>query len=240
MSKRIYLNESELHLLESVILQESIFEATSLEEIKETLKKMIRKGIVISAALIASIISFYHLTPEQSNEIKEIVKTEVKQEKPAEKNEPVIETWKLAANDVIATVYNAKPSQCNNDFGTTASMFRLNLYDVSSHRIIAMERTFMKELGVKYGDVVKIEGTDGYDGEYQIQDTMNKRFAGMHKIDILVPDNIKYGQWDNVKLYVLNNKSLEPSIKRRMAPPISKKESAEQMKKLRKQKTIKR
>ena len=59
----------------------------------------------------------------------------------------------------------------------------------------------MKEFGLKYGDVVKIEGTDKWDGVWQIQDTMNKRFAGQHKIDILVPNNIKLGKWSNVKVY---------------------------------------
>lgn len=66
-----------------------------------------------------------------------------------------------------------------------------------------MERTFMKELGVKYGDVVKIEGTGKYDGVWQIQDTMNKRFAGQHKIDILTTN--KYGKWDGVNIYKLSH-----------------------------------
>ena len=98
--------------------------------------------------------------------------------------------WSEVSNDALATVYNAVPSQCNNDVLHTASMFKLNLGDVLSQRVIAMERTFMKELGLKYGDVVYVEGTGKWDGPWQIQDTMNKRFAGMHKIDILVPSNI--------------------------------------------------
>ena len=101
-------------------------------------------------------------------------------------------------------------------------MFRLNLNDVLSHRIIAMERTFMKELGLAYGDVVKIEGTGKWDGVWQIQDTMNKRFAGQHKIDILVPNNIKLGQWNNIKLYVLKDKSLTSNYRSQMAPQIKK------------------
>jgi hypothetical protein len=65
-----------------------------------------------------------------------------------------------------------------------------------------MERTMMKEYGLKYGDIVKIEGTEKWDGLWQIQDTMNKRFAGQHKIDILVPNNIRLGKWSNVKVYI--------------------------------------
>lgn len=110
--------------------------------------------------------------------------------------------WKLVSDDTIATVYNAVPSQCNNDVVHTASMFKLNLGNVLSQRVIAMERTFMKELGLKYGDVVYVEGTEKWDGPWQIQDTMNKRFAGMHKIDILVPRNIRTGKWGGVKISV--------------------------------------
>ena len=111
-------------------------------------------------------------------------------------------TWKLVSDDTLATVYNAVPQQCNNDVVHTASMFKLNLANVLSQRVIAMERTFMKELGLKYGDVVYVEGTEKWDGPWQIQDTMNKRFAGMHKIDILVPRNIRTGKWDGVKISV--------------------------------------
>ena len=110
--------------------------------------------------------------------------------------------WKLVSDDTLATVYNAVPQQCNNDVVHTASMFKLNLSDVLSQRVIAMERTFMKELGLKYGDVVYIEGTHKWDGPWQIQDTMNKRFAGMHKIDILVPRDIRTGKWEGVKISV--------------------------------------
>lgn len=225
--KTILLNENNAILLEKIILQESIFEASSLDEIKDILKKMIKRGIVISATLLTSIISFYNLSKNEAEELKNTIKQEEisistnNDVNSINKNNTKSESiWSLAANDVIATVYNAVPSQCDGDCDTTASMFKLNLNDVMSHKIIAMERTFMKELGLKYGDVVKIEGTGKYDGEYQIQDTMNKRFAGMHKIDILVPNNIKLGKWNNVKLYVLKDKSLTPQIKSNMAPSL--------------------
>jgi uncharacterized cupin superfamily protein len=125
-------------------------------------------------------------------------------------------TWKLVSDDVLATVYNAVPQQCNKDVAHTASMFKLNLTNVLSQRVIAMERTFMKELGLKYGDVVYVEGTEKWDGPWQIQDTMNKRFAGMHKIDILVPRNIKTGKWDGVKISVPADQQTEANAKSSM------------------------
>ena len=201
-NRRIIITESQKDFLtEQILFESSIFEVESLEELKDMLKRALRRGVIISAATIGLICSYYHLNDEQKNEIKAIVANTENQE------EQVEEEWVLAADDVLATVYNAKPSQCNNDVRHTASMFNLNLDNVLSHRIIAMERTFMKELGLKFGDVVRIEGTGEYDGEWQIQDVMNKRFAGQHKIDILVPNNITRGKWENVKLYVLNDKS---------------------------------
>ena len=113
--------------------------------------------------------------------------------------------WKLLCNDVEATVYHATPEQCNNDVKNTASMFRLNLEDPESHKIIAMERTMMKQYGLKYGDLVKIEGAGPRDGIYQIQDTMNKKFAGKHKIDFLINLGSNIGKWNNVKVYKLMN-----------------------------------
>jgi signal peptidase I len=120
----------------------------------------------------------------------------------------------LVASDVVTTVYNAVPNQCDSTPNYTASGFKLDLTNVAAHKIIAMERTFMKELGLKYGDVVKIEGTGKYDGVWQIQDTMNKRYAGQHKIDLLVDKSIKLGKWTNVKLYVLADKQLTEFFKK--------------------------
>lgn len=114
--------------------------------------------------------------------------------------------WELVADNVETTIYNAVPEQCDDTPQYTASMFKLNLKDVYSHRIIAMEKTFMKNLGLKYGDVVMIEGTDRWDGVWQIQDTMNPKYAGRKKIDLLVPNNIKQGKWSNVKIFSLKNK----------------------------------
>ena len=43
------------------------------------------------------------------------------------------------------------------------------------------------------------------DGIYQIQDTMNKKFAGKHKIDFLINLGSNIGKWNNVKVYKLMN-----------------------------------
>lgn len=222
--KQIILTESQFNtLMESHIIIESIFEASSISEFKREIKKLIRRMLLtgMSVAAIISMINNYCDSHNIPDETKKEVLSAVN-DMPEKTNQ--MADWKLVDSKTIATVYNAVPAQCNGDFGHTASMFRLNLNDVLSQRVIAMERTYMQKLGLKYGDVVYIEGTNGYDGVWQIQDTMNKRFAGQHKIDILVPNNIKYGAWDNVNLYVLKDKSLTNSYRSEMAPQISEKE----------------
>ena len=72
--------------------------------------------------------------------------------------------WEMISDSVEATIYNAVPSQCKADVSTTASNFVLDLKSPEKHRIIAIERTMMDRYGLEMGDVVKIEGTDKYDG----------------------------------------------------------------------------
>lgn len=227
--KQVILTESQFNILiESNIIIESIFEVGSIKEFKREIKKFIKKMIIggMSIAAIYTMINNYC----ESNNIPDEAKQEVLEIVDEFKGTGVkFSDWQLADSHTIATVYNAIPAQCNGDFGHTASMFRLNLNNVLSQRVIAMERTFMKKLGLKYGDVVYIEGTNGYDGVWQIQDTMNKRFAGQHKIDILVPNNIRYGAWENVNLYVLKDKSLTDQYRSEMAPQISEKELRQQV-----------
>jgi hypothetical protein len=152
------------------------------------------------SGLLGKIKSLWDNLKNKDSQVTDKMKADAQNQADVWKNK--FGNWKLVSDDTIATVYNAVPSQCNNDVVHTASMFKLNLGNVLSQRVIAMERTFMKELGLKYGDVVYVEGTEKWDGPWQIQDTMNKRFAGMHKIDILVPKNIRTGKWSGVKISV--------------------------------------
>lgn len=224
--KQIILTESQFDMLfESQVIAEALFNGISLQKIKKYIENLFLTGA--SIATIYSMVNDFCTVNNVPEETKEAVLSAI-EDMPSneinvrQKANPVLKDWKLADNKTLATVYNAKPSQCNSDFGKTASMFRLNLDNVSSQRIIAMERTFMQKLGLKYGDVVYIEGTGKYDGVWQIQDTMNKRFAGEHKIDILVPDNVRAGQWDNVNVYVLKDKGMTETYRSKMAPPASK------------------
>lgn len=205
--KKIYLTEAQFNaLMEQQILNESF---------KSLLQKVAVGAISVTMAL--SIISGLERVNDAQ---KQKMEAEVVDAAPQEE-------WKMIADDVVVTVYNAVPAQCNADVRHTASMFKLDLKNPESHRIIAMERTMMAEYGLKYGDIVKIEGTYNgvQDGVYQIQDTMNKRFAGQHKVDVLVSNNVKYGgtlKNAPAKVYVLNDKSAEDTYRLDMAPEYNK------------------
>ena len=213
MSKTIIITEQQLEeLIARQFLEESLFQGQL--DIKKLLK-FVAKGYITALAAITLIGVAKNISQQEKEEAMETA-AEVA---PADQ-------WELAADDVIVTVYNAVAGQCNNDPSHTASMFRLNMKDVASHKIMAMERTFMKELGLKYGDVVKLEGTYRglQDGVYQIQDTMNKRFAGKHKVDILVPNNIKFGgtaKGTTAKIYTLKNPDDTAVFKADMATELS-------------------
>jgi hypothetical protein len=173
---------------------------------------------LIELLLTLFVVSYFIISNETNKNVV-VNDDNIKDESITVKEENIVlDEWFLVSENVEATVYNAVPEQCDSDCLYTASMFRLNLNNVYSHRIIAMERTFIKYLGLKYGDVVKVEGTGEYDGVWQIQDTMNKKYAGRQKIDFLVPNNIKTGKWENIKLYVLTNKENTDIYKYNMAP----------------------
>ena len=227
---KLFLTEQQLaSLLCEEALMESIFhKGMTFSEILDAAKKLAAKG-VLTASLIMNIVLAFSLNSAQKHALENISKIEQSVEnkrKSCEFNaaegkwEKNPAAWSEVSNDALATVYNAVPAQCNNDVVHTASMFKLDLGNVLSQRVIAMERTFMKELGLKYGDVVFVEGTGKWDGPWQIQDTMNKRFAGMHKIDILVPNNIRTGKWNGVKISVPTSEQFKEHAKSMMAPSV--------------------
>ena len=109
--------------------------------------------------------------------------------------------WLLISASTTATVYNAVPEQCNEQPSVTASGRHIDTARVQDLRIVAMERTMMQRNGIHYGDTILVKGAGIYDGEWVVEDTMNRRFAGQDKIDFLVPAEVRTGRWDNVEVY---------------------------------------
>lgn len=141
------------------------------------------KKVVITAifALSISIIFFGESPKRHTNAFKEQV---------------VNKRYKLpqiVKDTVVATIYNAEPSQCNDDCFTTAFMFHLDEVDQFQHRIIAVSRDLLEDY--PNGTKVKISGT-WYDGIYTVRDKMNKRFT--NRIDLLINKDMKGNKWDEV------------------------------------------
>lgn len=128
--------------------------------------------------------------------------------------------WKLLTTHCRATVFNAVSDQTDDTPLTTASGFKINPKHPEKHRIIAIERTMRQKYGIKFGDVIKVEGAGQYDGVWQIQDLMNSRFEGQDKIDFLVPSNVKHGSWKNLKIYKLNDKSKTKDYLKKFEPSL--------------------
>ena len=203
---KIYLTESQFEqLMEQQILNEGF---------RELLKK-VSIGALSASVAIGMIASLERIGEYQKQQMEQ----EIAEVAPRD-------DWKLATDNLIVTVYNATPSQCNKDVQHTASMFKLDLQHPESHKIVALERTMAKRLGLKFGDLVKIEGTYGgkQDGVYRYEDLMNKRFAGMDKADVLVANNVKYGgtlKNQPAKLYVLKDGVDDSGYRADMAPELN-------------------
>ena len=110
-------------------------------------------------------------------------------------------TWILISACTTATVYNAVPEQCGDNHTITASGRVIEPEKVQEMRIMAMERTMMARHGIHYGDTVLVKGAGVYDGEWVVEDTMSKRYAGTDRVDFLVPSDVKLGKWEGVEIY---------------------------------------
>ena len=108
---------------------------------------------------------------------------------------------KVDVASVTATIYHADPKQCNADYLTTASLKKIDPDAPEKHRWIAVSRD-LEPLGFTFGTKVCVEGADDLDGEWTVEDRMNKRWT--KRIDFLVNKKRKGGKWNNVKIYIIN------------------------------------
>ena len=98
---------------------------------------------------------------------------------------------------VIATIYHAEPTQTNADYWHTANMSVIDTINPGKHRWIAVSRNLEKE-GFTLGKVVIVSEAGDMNGEWTIQDRMNKRYCD--RIDFLVNKEMKYGKWNDAKI----------------------------------------
>ena len=111
------------------------------------------------------------------------------------------DTWGVLEFDVTVTMYNPHVGQTDSTPNETADGTIINPNRASEYRYVALSRDLIARWGgpFNYGDYVMIKGTDGYDGVYQVKDTMSPKF--INRVDILRTGGSKWFKFDNVVLY---------------------------------------
>ena len=103
------------------------------------------------------------------------------------------------AFNVTVTTYNPTRQQCDSTPHITADGTHFKTWKASSYRYVALSRDLLSRWGgpFEYGDYVIIEGTDGWDGVYQVRDTMNPKWV--KRVDILTTNSMF--KYTDVKMY---------------------------------------
>ena len=116
-------------------------------------------------------------------------------------NQNSYDTWGTLEIDVTVTMYNPSPEQTDSTPNQTADGTIINPDRASEYRYIALSRDLLRRWGgpFNYGDYVMLKGTDGYDGIYQVRDTMAPKF--INRVDILRTEGSKWFKFDNATLY---------------------------------------
>ena len=155
--------------------------------------------IKISHALTATIIGLVIITGYFSSMLDDM-RTEIftLQEQLAEKD---YSAWGTLEFNVTVTMYNPLVGQTDSTPNQTADGTIIDPTRASEYRYVALSRDLIARWGgpFNYGDYVMIKGTDGYDGVYQVKDTMSPKF--INRVDILRTGGSKWFKFDNAVLY---------------------------------------
>ena len=110
-------------------------------------------------------------------------------------------TWGTLEFDVTVTMYNPDKSQTDSTPNQTADGTIINPKKASEYRYVALSRDLIARWGgpFNYGDYVMLKGTNGYDGVYQVRDTMASKF--INRVDILRTEGSKQFRFENATLY---------------------------------------
>ena len=155
--------------------------------------------IKISHALAVTLLSVVLLTG-YFNRMLDKTRTELfaLQEKVHQNSQ---DTWGVLEFDVTVTMYNPHVGQTDSTPNETADGTIINPNKASEYRYVALSRDLIARWGgpFEYGDYVIIKGTIGYDGIYQVRDTMASKF--INRVDILRTEGSKHFRFENATLY---------------------------------------
>ena len=158
---------------------------------------MFREKLSVLLYVIPALIVTYHASNLLDERHKEIMSLQE-------------QVWELQNNcdnqytnkisyKVTVTTYNPTKEQCDSTPNITADGTKIKPWRATHYRYVALSRDLLDRWGgpFDYGDYIVIEGTDGWDGIYQVRDTMNPKWT--NRVDILTTNsNFKY---DNVTMY---------------------------------------
>jgi 3D (Asp-Asp-Asp) domain-containing protein len=141
-------------------------------------------GEVLAAALLFAYGQMAYVKPQAQ------AVPEAAVEERADQSNGLIETKSII---VTATAYSPTPEECDNTPFITASGRRVR------PGIIALSRDIEREFGVRFGDVLYLEGL----GYYQFQDRMHRRWK--RRVDIFhttKQEAENFGLLRNVRVYL--------------------------------------
>ena len=109
--------------------------------------------------------------------------------------------WGTLEFNVTVTMYNPLVGQTDSTPNQTADGTIIDINRASEYRYVALSRDLIARWGgpFEYGDYVMLKGTEGYDGVYQVRDTMASKF--INRVDILLTKGSKHFRFDNITLY---------------------------------------
>ena len=151
---------------------------------------MIKLRYAILGSIIPMFVVFYY-----SNNIIDNLYDEIN----TLKNNGYGECFELQEFDVTVTTYNPTKSQTDSTPNQTADGTIIKPWKATQYRYVALSRDLLSRWGgpFEYGDYVVIEGTDGWDGVYQVRDTMNPKWV--KRVDILTTNSMF--KYTDVKMY---------------------------------------
>ena len=151
---------------------------------------MIKLRYAILGSIIPIFVIFYYTNNMMDNLYSEINTL---------KDNGYCECLEIQEFDVTVTTYNPTEEQCDSTPNQTADGTIIKPWKATEYRYVALSRDLLSRWGgpFEYGDYIVIEGTDGWDGVYQVRDTMNPKWT--NRVDILTTNSrFKY---DNITMY---------------------------------------
>ena len=164
---------------------------------------MIKLRYAILGSIIPMFVVFYY-----SNNIIDNLYDEIN----TLKNNGYGECFELQEFDVTVTTYNPTRSQTDSTPNQTADGTIIKPWKATQYRYVALSRDLLSRWGgpFDYGDYIIIEGTDGWDGVYQVRDTMNPKWV--KRVDILTTNSrFKYTDVKMYKYIKSNNEIVDNS-----------------------------